>query len=617
MFQSALQSNNGSILRCAAYLRYSSNMQRPVSLDIQEQICRKKAQELNAVLLDEYIGRDKALTAKHSRRRPELIRLLEASRRKDRPFDVILFDDTSRLARKVSDALRMTETLQFHGVRVIFAGQGIDSADKQGFNMTLTVSAMVDEQQNARLGYKVYEGMKSSVLRGFCTGSRLFGYENVREIEDGVHQGRSGLIGVRQIVIEDEAVIVRRIFESYANGRGVHQIALELNRDAIPAPRKAKHKARREGPWSSRTIRKMLENEKYRGVIVWNKNKPSINPDTDAVIIRPNPEEEWIRVPAEHLRIVTEDLWARVTEMRAFSTQKFERHRKGGLSRAANKPYLFSGLLTCGVCSSPMVIVGGKGDDARYGCRIARFEAGCSNKLLIKQSSLTSQLLNILTDAWLKPEYLERLIQEIHCAAKELMKKTPADLGGQSEVQLKREHADEGLRIKNLADLIFRSQNSSDALVKRLAQAEDNLANLALKISSATRSVRNDFTQEDVRTLVKEAVSQLSSVAAMDLPLAKATLQKYVSGLTLVPQITDGERWYEVLGEIDLFEPATGQHTGVMLDKAVVRFVQHYKSRSLAFYGPKLFIGRLRRHRASGSMEHNTQYLDGSLQEAG
>src|SRR5713101_3431442 len=50
----------------------------------------------------------------------------EDAKRRPRPFDRILIDDTSRLARNVADALNMVATLRFHGVGVTFVSQGID-----------------------------------------------------------------------------------------------------------------------------------------------------------------------------------------------------------------------------------------------------------------------------------------------------------------------------------------------------------------------------------------------------------------------------------------------------------------------------------------------------------
>jgi len=71
--------------------------------------------------------------------------------RKPRPFDRILIDDTSRLARNVADALKMVERLSFYGVHVTFISQGIDTADKTARQL-VTIHGMMDEQFLVGLG---------------------------------------------------------------------------------------------------------------------------------------------------------------------------------------------------------------------------------------------------------------------------------------------------------------------------------------------------------------------------------------------------------------------------------------------------------------------------------
>ena len=47
------------------------------------------------------------------------------------PFDVLLVDDSSRVARDLADTIRVMQLLTFHGVRLIDVSQGIDSANEQ------------------------------------------------------------------------------------------------------------------------------------------------------------------------------------------------------------------------------------------------------------------------------------------------------------------------------------------------------------------------------------------------------------------------------------------------------------------------------------------------------
>jgi site-specific DNA recombinase len=58
-----------------------------------------------------------------------------------RPFDVILLDDSSRLARNTKDALSIFERLNFAGIRLIAVSQGIDSDNEQAHFLRFVVYA--------------------------------------------------------------------------------------------------------------------------------------------------------------------------------------------------------------------------------------------------------------------------------------------------------------------------------------------------------------------------------------------------------------------------------------------------------------------------------------------
>jgi site-specific DNA recombinase len=77
------------------------------------------------------------------------------------------------------------------------------------------------------------------------------------------------------------------------------------------------------------------------------------------------PTSEWVRNAMPDLRIVPAALWQRVEKRHAASAAAGANIREG-IKRAGRKAgrspaYLFSSLLRCGVCNSPMSIIGGSG----------------------------------------------------------------------------------------------------------------------------------------------------------------------------------------------------------------------------------------------------------------
>jgi DNA invertase Pin-like site-specific DNA recombinase len=83
-------------MRAAIYARYSSENQRPESIEDQISACRRLANERGFRVLEEHVYADQAQSGGR-RDRQGLGTLVAAAQ--DEPFDVVLVDDLSRVAR--------------------------------------------------------------------------------------------------------------------------------------------------------------------------------------------------------------------------------------------------------------------------------------------------------------------------------------------------------------------------------------------------------------------------------------------------------------------------------------------------------------------------------------
>ena len=103
-------------------------------------------------------------------------------------------------------------------------------------------------------------------------------------------------------------------------------------------------------------VKRVLQNQKYIGKLIWNRTSQVIHPVTGKTETRKNPPEKWVRTEVPELRIVSDELWNRVQERLKVVNEQMTRRRVGGLNRAKKRDYLFSGLLVCGVCGSRITI---------------------------------------------------------------------------------------------------------------------------------------------------------------------------------------------------------------------------------------------------------------------
>jgi len=302
-------------------LRSLFNGRLRAKLKDQVRNCQQYAARAGAKVLSEWIVCDKALSGSGSDR-PGLQRLYQATLNAAPPFNTILIDDTSRLSRNQADVLRLLEHLRFSNIRVIAVSQGIDSFHEQS-DLLFTFHGVTDSLYIKELTFKTHRGLKGMALNGYHTGGRCFGYRNVKEGDR-----------VRLEVDPQEAKIIQRIFELYAGGVSLKNIARRLNKEGVPPPRTARNK--HASSWCYTAIRAMLRRELYRGKQVWNQRRYVRRPGTNKRIARLRPRSEWIHSEDPKLRIISEDLWNRVHSQREQKAAMYPGTRPGLLRRTAS-----------------------------------------------------------------------------------------------------------------------------------------------------------------------------------------------------------------------------------------------------------------------------------------
>jgi site-specific DNA recombinase len=243
--------------RCAIYARYSSDLQRPSSIEDQIRKCRQECQRYEGwTIVEEWVVSDQEVSGRSLAGRDAMDFLKRAAKAKPRPFDCVLIDDTSRFGRNLGDVLKLAEVFKHYGVSLHFVSPRLDSSDPN-FHQLLVFKGMMDEQYSVDLGHKVRRGQEGRVLAGYNAGGPCYGYRNVPEMDaDGKLE-----IGVRLEIIPAQAEVVLQIFEMYAKGFSLDAIARKLRAAGVPAPRPPRKNSVRG--WSADGIAGILRNKKY------------------------------------------------------------------------------------------------------------------------------------------------------------------------------------------------------------------------------------------------------------------------------------------------------------------------------------------------------------------
>lgn len=236
-------------IRTAAYCRVSSEYEeQDTSIDLQMRYYKDLIEHSeNMTLVGIYAER---ATGTNIKERPECQRLIRDC--KMGKIDLILVKSISRFSRNTLDTLKIANELYNLGVRVEFEEEGINNFDKE-MRAVMTVCAAVAQSESYNMSKNIQWGIRQKMRSGgVCLNcTRFLGYT---KDADG-----------RLAIVEEEAAIVRKIFDLYVNGYGVRKIKKYLEENHIKT-------VTGKDEWSTSTIDRMLSNEKYVGDVLSQKS---------------------------------------------------------------------------------------------------------------------------------------------------------------------------------------------------------------------------------------------------------------------------------------------------------------------------------------------------------
>ena len=324
---------NTDLQRAVLYLRVSTVRQaeRDLSIPDQRAQCTAFCAANRFNIVGEFVDAGASATTDS---RPDFQRMLDAARKKPRPFDVIVVHSLSRFFRDAIEGGLHLRSLERAGVRVISVTQQL-SDDPSG-QLVRQILLTFDEYQSRENAKHTTRAMKQNAAEGFWNGAPPpFGY---RTVEAGC---RGDKVKKKLGIYETEAAVVRRIFALALEGEagvpcGVKRIAAMLNVEG-PSFRKGLK-------WSTGLVHRILTNETYTGTHTFNR--------VSARTREPKPLDEHVRsacpviIPAELFAAVGASLRARAPARVA--------------PRTVASPMLLAGLATCGQCGGGLQLRTGK-----------------------------------------------------------------------------------------------------------------------------------------------------------------------------------------------------------------------------------------------------------------
>ncbi|MCD4660388.1 MAG: recombinase family protein [Agrobacterium sp.] len=387
------------------YARYSTERQNEVSIETQIELGRAFIQSRGWKLIEVFT--DHAVSGTSYTKRRGIQALL--ARAKKRDIDIVLCVTVDRISRDAEHGNGFLKRLKFEDIELWTVHGGTAVTDIE-MGLRVTLSQELIEQ----IRYRTREGMKTAVRKGKATTCLAYGYRVKLE-----YDGNGDRIPGLREVNEEQAEIVRWIFEQYALGRSPKELAFDLNNRApvLPGPRGLK--------WRDTAIRGhrdrgagILNNETYVGRLVFNRRNFRKNPETENREARMNDKSEWVVGEVPALRIVSDELWAKVKKRQLEVEASFSHTTTNRLNRTHRPSYLLSGLLECQHCSGPYAIMA----KDRYGCtnrqkKLPIEHQGnivCTNSKTISRHELESRILDAIPARLLSVESTASIQDEIN-----------------------------------------------------------------------------------------------------------------------------------------------------------------------------------------------------------
>lgn len=494
-------------IKVAIYARVSTHEQaeQGYSIDAQLDILRDYCKKNGLQVYEEYV--DAGISGKSLKGRVALQRLQRDAEKG--LFDELLVWKTNRLARNSYNLLGILDHLEHHNVSFRSYSDNFETSTPIG-KFSFQIMGAIGELERNTIVENVKMGMKQRAKKGEHNGKLPLGYRVVPD--PGNLSKRSKAVAV----VPEEAIIVRKIFELYAAGRGFKSIANELNHIG--------YKTQTGNTFSTTAIKEILNNPFYNGKVRYNRYENWSNKR------RRGKSAEPIIADGQHEAIIHDTLWEKVQ----FLLQK----KSFTPSRIFDGEFLLSGLIRCPKCGAAMVAsrsqsknkYGEKVRHLYYSCGAFRSKGSsvCSANSIRKQEA-EEEVMNRLAGVLSKDHILKSIVDKMN---HRLATRT---LPLQSELEhIKSQLEQAESRKRKYLDLFEQENVDKSFFTGRMQEIQADLIKLRAEKSRLELELTEDNTSPVAFEQVRELVHGFHQVlTAAPFEQRKTLLHLFIKRITM------------------------------------------------------------------------------------
>lgn len=280
--------------RAAIYARFSCDRQNELSVEDQYAECEKFAQQNSYDVVARF---GDYATSGTSDNRPNFQQMIQAANNHE--FDILIVWHTDRIHRNMINAFGTLGDLIRNGIQIRSVCQPeLNDPENDSMMLLFSIYSWKDERYSKELSKNVKRGMHSKAQQGLYVGYPKYGYK---------------VIDDHYVLDTEESLRAVEIYEEVAKYTPLKTIIDNLNNAGL--------RRKNNKPFTYVWLRGFISDEFNLGIYNYGD----------------------IHIEQNHEPLVDTSLWYRANE----ALKKYKR-------RDANKNYLLSKHLTCGICGKPM-----------------------------------------------------------------------------------------------------------------------------------------------------------------------------------------------------------------------------------------------------------------------
>ena len=388
-------------------------------------------------------------------------------------LDLIITKSISRFSRNVTVTLEVARKLRDKDIGIFFEKENLNTLHYTSESL-LAIFSSLAQAESESMSENIKMGREFKYKNGECCYNmgKVFGF----------NQDSDGIVTIN----EEQAVVVKHMYEGYLNGMSIGGIIKDLQERKIPSPT-GKEK------WSPGTVERILSSEKYKGDFLTRKTF-TVDPISKKKKKNTGQVSQYL-ITNHHPAIIEPEMFDMVQSEMARRGCIKKNDKKKHYGKYSGK-FPFNNLIICGDCGAKYrrtMWVEKNGDKKHVWRCVNRIQDGkkahCRHSVSINDIYLTKKTVEAIN-----------IIYKSRSRVKDILKCSIASLMGDTEQPMITENM---ARLEELSDLM------RDAIFKNATgeMTPKELEKICYEVKTESEKLRKENEEHEMTRKMKSAES--------------------------------------------------------------------------------------------------------------